>query len=90
VEGVEERFVHLQGWFASCEDHHLPSLVGYIVEVESFGYDFVGGHLCIFGEIRVAPRAAEVASAETDEDRRDAGVGSFALQGIEYFVNAIH
>lgn len=79
VEGVEERFVHLQGWFASGEDKHFPPLVRYIVEVEGFGYDLAGGHLCIFGEIRVAPRAAEIASAETDEDRRDAGMGSFAL-----------
>ena len=90
VEGVEERFVHLQGWFASGEDHHLPPLVRYIVEVEGFGYDLVCGHLCIVGEIRVAPRAAEVASAEADKDRRDAGMGTFALQGIKYFVNAVH
>ena len=89
VEGVEERFVHLQGWFSARQDKHFPPLVRYIVEVEGFGYDLAGGHLCIFGEIGITPRTAKVTSAESHKHRRDATMCSFALKRIKYFVNAI-
>ena len=81
--------VHLQTRFTACEYAHLTALVRHVVEGKHLGHDLLGCHLSVVRKLRVAPRAAEVTSAETNEHRRNTAVRTFALQGKEYFVDFI-
>ena len=78
--GVEEH------GFSTGEDDMIDvlrrDLGNDFVESLGWSFGFPGG---VWG---VAPDAAEVASADTDESGGDSGPDSFALDGVKYFGNA--
>ena len=89
MEGVYEGRIDLQRGFATREHEHLAALIGDVVKRESLTDDLVGRHLGELRELGVAPGATQVATAEAHKDGRNAGVGAFALEGVEYFVDFI-
>ena len=60
--------------------HHLA----YTLE------DVVSRHLDVAVELRVAERAAQVASSKAHKHRRTSRVAALALQRVEYVVYPIH
>jgi hypothetical protein len=79
MECVHKWFIYLQTRFTSREHHHLSAFVGDVIQVLYFGYDLFGGHRRKVRELRVAPRATQVTTAEPNKNSGDTHVRTLAL-----------
>ena len=85
LEGSHEGGIDLQGGFAASEHDEAAGCIG-----GDGAYDVGCTHLGIGIVAGVAEGATEVASTEANKDSGAASVPSFALEGIEDFVDAVH
>lgn len=87
AEGCDKRVVHLQGGFATREDNQYAGVVAQALHLG----DYIGsGHAGGLGEIGIAKRTAQVATAETYKDCRLPRVVAFALKAEKYLVDFVH
>ena len=86
VERLDEWSINLQGRFATRKDDESA----VAASLQASGYDVLGAHLPIAGEVGVAKGTPQVASAHADKYGWTAAPSSFALQRIKYLVYSIH